>query len=292
MSKLIPVLYNNKQYPEGIQVKVQEIAAHFDIKAVNPHMQYSLHTEYSYGKRSFKSPYAKGLDVITASHKNGVPQLWKNEKWSLEFAEYIIKMVPASSEPKIIEIHPPFNDYCKDIHQFLDVYSVFEEAILEKFRNVEILIENRTGTIYTGGSFLISNVKSLLSTANLINTYNLKLGIVLDTPQLFTAHRIKGYDLNPEMFSDIFRPLYDIRNNIRALHLWGKYRNHNGRVVAHQGDLNTYFESEKMKNIFLNELVKLFNDDIARYFVPEVNSGSDDVISIVNDLIRAGFIFV
>ena len=35
-----------------------------------------------------------------------------------------------------------------------------------------------------------------------------------------------------------------------------------------------------------------FNDDIARYFVPEVNSGESDLHSIVNDLEQEGFIFI
>ncbi|QGT99479.1 hypothetical protein SYNTR_0886 [Candidatus Syntrophocurvum alkaliphilum] len=42
------------------------------------------------------------------------------------------------------------------------------------------------------------------------------------------------------------------------------------------------------KKSFLNSMFDTF-DDVHRYFVPEVNSGSEDLISIVDDLKEAGF---
>lgn len=50
---------------------------------------------------------------------------------------------------KIIEIHPPSNDYT-DIASFVKNYSVFEQKIKAYFPNVEILIENQCGSIYYG----------------------------------------------------------------------------------------------------------------------------------------------
>ncbi len=49
MSKLIPVKYGKKEYPEGITPSIEELACHFDVLSLNPSMDYSLHTEYSYG---------------------------------------------------------------------------------------------------------------------------------------------------------------------------------------------------------------------------------------------------
>jgi hypothetical protein len=61
---------------------------------------------------------------------------------------------------------------------------------------------------------------------------------------------------------------------------------------VHIGNLDTYFEGNKaMKQLFLEELQDLMNDGLTRYFVPEVNSGDQDVASIVNDLISVGFSF-
>jgi len=42
----------------------------------------------------------------------------------------------------------------------------------------------------------------------------------------------------------------------------------------------------------LKELLDLFDDDIPRYFVPEVQSGYDDYHAIINDFVKAGFKFV
>ena len=46
-----------------------------------------------------------------------------------------------------------------------------------------------------------------------------------------------------------------------------------------------------LKEFFLTSLYHLLDDGMPRFFVPEVNSGDDDLASIVNDLIKAGFTF-
>lgn len=59
------------------------------------------------------------------------------------------------------------------------------------------------------------------------------------------------------------------------------------------GDLNSYFMYDMdFKKTFLEFIFDTFNDGIDRYFVPEVNSGSEDLISIVNDLSEVGFKFI
>ena len=60
-----------------------------------------------------KSDLAKMQQVI--SEKEKIPQLWKNKAWAKEFASFIIELVGNSIPPEIIEIHPPFNDYCKEL---------------------------------------------------------------------------------------------------------------------------------------------------------------------------------
>lgn len=47
------VKYHKQEYPEDIPLKIEEVATHFDISKINGILGYSLHTEYSYGKRKF-----------------------------------------------------------------------------------------------------------------------------------------------------------------------------------------------------------------------------------------------
>lgn len=75
--------------------------------------------------------------------------------------------------------------------------------------------------------------------------------------------------------------------------IWGKRKSVNGRWIPHNGDLNTFFSGDKeQKKLFLDSLVCTYDDEIPRYFVPEVNSANDDLVSIVNDLRGAGVIFI
>lgn len=49
------VRYHQKKYPSYIPLHLEEVAGHFDVRRVFPTLPYSLHTEYSYGKRTFQS---------------------------------------------------------------------------------------------------------------------------------------------------------------------------------------------------------------------------------------------
>ena len=89
--------------------------------------------EYSYGKRKLDNVLLTGLDTIKKAHQDLIPKLWFNEKWSSEFLEFIKRLVDDNSAPEIVEIHPPFNDYCGSIGEFLDSYTGFEEALGEIF---------------------------------------------------------------------------------------------------------------------------------------------------------------
>ena len=61
--------------------------------------------------------------------------------------------------------------------------------------------------------------------------------------------------------------------------------------MSHSGDLNSYFESDQNKNVFLDWLASFLQDYKTRYFVPEVNSSDEDLHSIVADLESKGIIF-
>ena len=78
----ILVEYNNVQYPEEYTAEIKELAGHFDKDNIFINFPYSLHTEYSYGKRKFDSSIISKYSEIKASEKNGIPQLWKSEIWA------------------------------------------------------------------------------------------------------------------------------------------------------------------------------------------------------------------
>jgi hypothetical protein len=43
------IKYHGKEYPADVPLRIEEIAAHFDITSVGGRLERSLHTEYSYG---------------------------------------------------------------------------------------------------------------------------------------------------------------------------------------------------------------------------------------------------
>jgi len=279
---LIPIQYHKRKYPAHIRPNIDEIAGHFDVQAIFPKRDFSLHTEYSYGKRSLNSELINKFATLQNSNKDGVPKLWHSELWALEFAEYV-KALCNGKAPSIIEIHPPFSDYIESIEQFLRIYKIFEESILTSFPQARILIENRSGSIYKGSKFLISKGQHLRSLCEHISAMNLKLRITLDIPQLLTAYG--GPDnLGTKALSDILNRQNILESMTDGIHLWGKRRSKAGRPVAHCGDLNSFFESEEKKNIFLEWLVQFLQDKRPRYFVPEVNSADADLHSIIRDL--------
>ncbi|GAV24831.1 hypothetical protein ciss_07640 [Carboxydothermus islandicus] len=291
MSCLIPVDYHGLTYPFNIKPTISEVAGHFDIRKLkNNNIYYSLHTEYSYSRRKFDTQIVKNLNNICNANKNGIPMLWFSKEWALEFAEFIKILTADNNPPKIIEIHPPFSDY-SNISKFIDMFKYFEYEVKSSFPDVVLLIENRSGSHYSYGTFIISKIEDLLEISNAIDRLKLNLKIALDIPQLFTAHQISKSKV--EQMIDIMDNLKNIRHNIWGLHLWGKKDTLRRRREAHYGDLNTYFMGDlNIKKLFLLKLYEVLNDEICRYFVPEVNSGEKDLFSIVQDLINAGFSFI
>jgi len=295
MSLLIPIKYSKRIYPKEIQPKIEELAGHFDKTAfnINPKMEYSLHTEYSFGKRKLNSEILKEFPNIKHSHKNFIPQLWKSKEWSQEFSLFIKKLVGDNKPPKIIEIHPPFTDYCKTFQNFLENYEVFENNILKCFPKVDILIENRYGTMYSGGKFLLTNAEDVISLVKSLNLSNLRLRIAFDVIQMFSAYNLTPKNINIRAIREILETLKVCVSKIRGIHIWGKKLNESGRLLSHIGNLNTYFNyNNNLKLVFLSELKEFLNDLNPRYFLPEVNSGNEDLKSITHDFISIGFKFI
>lgn len=196
-NKFILIEYNNVPYPEDFVSEIKEIAAHFDKNEIETAEKYSLHTEYSYGTRKLNSELISSFSELKSSHKNGVPQLWKSDKWAEEFAEFIIALTKDKNAPAVIEIHPPFNDYC-DIDLFLERYKIFENRIREVYPETIIVVENRSGAIYKGGKFIVGKAKDIAELCQKIKENNINLGVVLDFPQLLTAEHIDTLKFNEE----------------------------------------------------------------------------------------------
>lgn len=282
------IKYHSRTYSQHIPLRIEEVAAHLDTISVNCRSEYSLHTEYSYGKRSLKSHILEGLDELTISNKGGVPQLWRNAVWAEQFANFILRLTKNLLPPSVIEIHPPFSDY-SDIKSFSKTYSIFENKILSVFPETEILIENRCGSLYRGGKFIVSKYSDLLSLCEEISTSNLKLKIALDIPQLYTAHNAK----TSSEYISLMQNTVSIRDYIGGVHLWGKSFSSSGKRVAHCGDLNSYFGFDnRIKSDFLLAFYQCFDDDHIRRLVLEVNSGDSDMASIIGDLSALNIAFV
>lgn len=289
---LIPIQYHKRKYPIGIKPKLTEVAGNFDVSSVKCDMPYSLHTEYSFAARRFDSPLLKKLPTLRNSCKHGIPQLWYNEKWASEFADFVVELTSKNIFPKIVEIHPPFNDYCPSFNRFIEIYTVFEDKLLSLKPDTKILIENRYGSQYRGGKFLLSSNVDFNELAEAIEMSSCELRMILDVPQVFTRHFGPKTKTSHDIVST-FAPLKNCRAYIAGIHLWGKRRSDSGRWVSHSGNLNTYFNGDSsVKKVFLNELAQLFDDPVNRYFVPEVNSSDSDLHSIIDDLLSVGFHFV
>lgn len=278
--------YRNR-YPEGKEPSIEEIAGHFDVKNIKPKFNYSLHTEYSITKRDFKSIHLKDCHEIKSSNHMGIPKLWFSEKWAKEFAKFIKSLTNGVISPAIIEIHPPYKDYTESMDIFLERYKIFEEEILKIFPGVQIVIENRYKSYYNPSQFLISKIDDLKILIEGLEKKKVRLRIVLDIPQLFSAHNI---GLEESKMIELLDRIRDLREYIAGIHVWGKTKKPDGKTTAHTGDLNTFFQfNSEIKTLFLQKLRESFNDQKERYLVLEVNSGLSDFLSIYNDFLATGF---
>ncbi len=281
------VKYHRHSYPADIPLRIEECAAHFDIEVVHSELRMSLHTEYSYGNRLFyKNALLRHSPAIVSAKKGQIPQLWKNEAWAKEFADFLC-LLAGENDPAAIEVHPPFNDYT-GWDEFISNYTAFEEIILARYPDVCLLIENRCGSRYQGGRFLVSTQDDVETLCNLIVQHNLSLRVAYDIPQIYTAH----FARTQAQYIDLLNRAESVRDLIGGVHLWGKCKNQMGREVSHCGDLTSYFKGDlETKELFLQEFNRVFDDGIIRKMILEVNSGNDDLLSIISDLRGAGVMF-
>jgi len=165
---------------------------------------------------------------------------------------------------------------------------VFENMVGERYPEARILIENRCGSTYHGGKFLVSKLPEVEALCNLIVQNNLRLTIAYDVPQIYTAHNVK----KPEQYLELLQKTASFRQQIGGVHLWGKRKSESGRKVSHCGDLTSYFEGNiDLKAAFLQQFNQCFDDGVARKMVLEVNSGNEDLLSIIRDLKEIGVVF-
>ena len=167
----------------------------------------------------------------------------------------------------------------------MDRYSVFEERIHNAYPDTEIVIENRAGTVYRGGRFIIGRSYEIASLCKKIKETNTSLGVVLDFPQLLTAENIKPEVFDREKYDACIDLIYPYQDTIKGIHIWGKKKNAKGRWIAHNGNLDTLFEDPEDKEAFIAGIRKICSDGRIRLFVPEVNSGDIDLRSVVRDIL-------
>jgi hypothetical protein len=314
MAILIPIKDGRRNYPSQITANLQEISGDFAIeKKLSVDFPYSLHTESSHSihirrkkKITFNTKIITDFKIIASAQRNGIPQLWYNVEWSNEFFEFINWLVDSSIPPEILEIHPPFIDYCNSFDDFLDIYKNFQKIFYEKYNNTKVVIENRCGTLYKDeygkeGKFLLSTCNDILKFAEILyNNLDIRLNIVIDYPQIFSAIIIEDNKINMDNLEGAVEKIKSFNNDLKkyrtvisGLHMWGKQKNKNGKWNPHSGDFDTFFSNkDSLKSDFLDSVFDTFNDEIPRYFIPEVYLGSQrDLHSIVTDMENTGFIF-
>ncbi len=278
------VKYGSNEYPDDIKPELVEIAGHLDKQTIERVLAYSLHTEYSYGRRKFDSPMIRKYPELCEANRDGVPQLWKNERWAIQFADFILDLTQNNDAPIVVEIHPPFSDYC-DLYQFIERYHFFENCIHSVYPNTEIVIENRAGSMYHGGRFIVSKAEEISLLCRMVQETNTSLGVVLDFPQLLTAENIRPDSFDRIKYSEAIDKIYPYREIIKGIHIWGKKKNASGRWIAHNGTLDTFIENSENKKLFIEGIKRICSDDMIRFFVPEVNSGEEDLKTVVRDIL-------
>lgn len=315
MVKFIPVQCQDFKYPSDADVnpQIQERSANFFRDTIKkPTLDYlSLHTDppkvWSGIQRNkilsseFLKEFPSILENMFDSGRSCFSKLWcDDKKWCKDFADFLVRLTEGIKPEyiKIIEIHPPFDTYCNSLETFIERYQTFEEETLKKFPSSIICIENR----YTHsrkrkfGKFILSTNTDIIQLTELISKSHLKLKLVIDVPQLFSQHEEdENKSMSEEgMIEKVLTPIKDIREFISSTHIWGKTID-----GVHNADLNTYFcNNQRVKECFLREIYKLFDDGKARYFLPEVLSKNEEMSvkqsigSIVKDLKKAGIKFV
>jgi hypothetical protein len=75
VSKLIPVIYKNMNYPSPIEANIHEVSGNFYKEKLNVKYPYSLHTEPSSVPKNFCSKIVNELENIHRAQKDNIAQL-------------------------------------------------------------------------------------------------------------------------------------------------------------------------------------------------------------------------
>ncbi len=170
--------------------------------------------------------------------------------------------------------------------EVIDRYDVFEKRIQQLYPRVPIVGENRAGSYYRGGKFILSKADDIADLCKLITTGSTNLGIVLDFPQLLTGEDIYPGRFDAEKYNNAIDAIYPYQGHIKGIHIWGKKKGQDGRWESHVGTLNDLFPDKADKKVFLDGVRDICDDDEPRFLVPEVNSGGSDLASVVRDVIK------
>lgn len=290
--KLILVRYKDAVYSGRVRSSVRMVDGHFDAGPVVETGRYLLSTEFSYGRRKFNSEtMAKCAEVIRAS-RDGLPLLWFSKEWSLAFVHFIELLTEAAAQPEAIEVYPPFTAYMTTINDFLNVYLYFEEGIKRLFPGSKIMICNRNKAAQRDMKFLISSADDLEQLCEAIAKYQLDLRIGLDVSQLLETEAYHARYMGDDKIRILFGKVKGFRDYVSGIHVLGKMRGADGRKSTNSEDFDSMFgNSRNKKRAFLESLAFVFDDEVARYFVPEITGGIDRINSVVRDLQSAGFLF-
>lgn len=313
----------NLNYPQdlGIQPRIIEISL----------------PKYNEDDKDKKSTLNIQEDFLYSGHTDYMGKnLWLNDQWPKAYATTVIDFLKKNGfesegdhlpKLKIVEIHPPLKRNLDDYPKFLEYVKSFKEELGKYLKyEFEVLLENRNEG--SGKVYLVARSEDFVKLDNVIrenkNAGSLTdLGFIIDFPQLFESeglkfshkldefHSKRWFGIDSETYHEkiekIFSNLYEVRNNIKEIHLWGKCKRVSEIQQPHEGDLNSYFagslcddrhrndiseEKLSMKNDFLDRLYKLLDDGRKRYFLPELTFGDEeDLVSIVKDLQDKKFIF-
>jgi hypothetical protein len=254
-----------------------EVAAHLGVERIAPEAPYSLHTEYAAGKRPWSPLVVERYPVLATAHR-GVPSLWCSDEWALAFADWLTQVVADCPPPAVIEIHPPFRKDCADLGTFVRRYDVFVDRVLSRFPDVQIVLENRSGS-YLSQPFLVSTPADVRAFAEVMPA---SLRLCIDLPQLFTASCRGAYPTAAEIDA-VFDELRTVWDKVFSLHLWGR---RGGK--AHVGDLASLFDGDVALMGRALTLLQESVGDRVLYLVPEVNSGVADMERLLDQVESAG----
>lgn len=81
---------------------------------------------------------------------------------------------------------------------------------------------------------MISSFSDLIDFVSKIDKISLKLNVTLDIPQFITAHGCPS-NFTHHSLRRFILDLYQIKQRIKSIHLWGKRRSPSGRWVSHVG---------------------------------------------------------